>query len=125
MGLFGFVFGKKQDEPLQPTVEEQKNTPSFVPPDDYDGSIVVDSGGFLSTVYDFGNQSRDENSLVQHYRSMSLYPEVDMAIEDIINESIVFNNNKNCVDIDLDQVTGISENIKLRIINEYKNTLKL
>jgi hypothetical protein len=86
--LFGFSFGKRQDEPLSSDIEDQKNTPSFVPPDDYDGSVVIDGGGFLSTVHDFHSQHKDENALVHHYRSMSLYPEVDMAIEDIINDSI-------------------------------------
>jgi hypothetical protein len=27
--------------------------------------------------------------MIQHYRSMALYPEVDAAIEDIVNEAIV------------------------------------
>jgi hypothetical protein len=123
--LFGFAFGKKQEDPLLSNVEEQKNTPSFVPPDDYDGSVVIDAGGFLSTVYDFGSSYRNENSLVQHYRSMSLYPEVDMAIEDIINESIVFNDQKKCIELNLDEVNTISDNIKSKILNEFKNVTKL
>jgi hypothetical protein len=124
LNLFGFLFGKKQNEPLQSTVEDQKTTPSFVPPDDYDGSVVVDAGGFLSTVFDFGAQYRDENALIQQYRSMSLYPEVDLAIEDIVNDSIVFDDNKKCIELNLDQV-ALSENIKSKILNEYKNILKL
>jgi hypothetical protein len=123
--FFGFKFGKKQDEPLLSNVEDQQTTPSFVPPDDYDGSVVIDAGGFLSTVFDFGSNYRDENGLVQHYRSMSLYPEVDMAIEDIINESIVFDDNKKSVELNLDQVTSLSDNIKFKILNEYKSILKL
>lgn len=122
--LFGFQFGKRQDEPLQSTVEEQKTTPSFVPPDDYDGSVVIDAGGFLSTVFDFGAQYKDENSLIQHYRSMSLYPEVDLAIEDIVNDSIVFDNNKKCIELNLDQIQ-LSDNIKSKMFLEYKNILKL
>jgi hypothetical protein len=56
---------------------------------------------------------------------MSLYPEVDMAIEDIINESIVFDDNKKSVELNLDQVTSLSDNIKFKILNEYKSILKL
>ena len=85
---------------------------------------MVDAGGFLSTVFDFGSQYRDENALVQHYRSMSLYPEVDMAIEDIINDSIVFNDNKKAIEVNLDQI-ALSDNIKLKIISEFRNVLKL
>lgn len=123
--LFGFSFGKKQDDPIQPNVEDQKTNPSFVPPDDYDGSVVIDAGGFLSTIYDFGSSYKNENSLIQHYRSMSLYPEVDMAIEDIINDSIVFDDNKKCIDLNLDNVTDISPNIKYKVLNEYKNILRI
>jgi hypothetical protein len=123
--LFGFAFGKRQDDPIQPTVTDQKTNPSFVPPDDYDGSIVVDAGGFLSTVYDFGSNYKNENMLVQQYRSMSLYPEVDMAIEDIINDSMVFDDEKKCVELNLDNITEISDNIKYKILNEYKNVLRL
>ena len=123
--LFGFSFGKRQDEPLSSDIEDQKNTPSFVPPDDYDGSVVIDGGGFLSTVHDFHSQHKDENALVHHYRSMSLYPEVDMAIEDIINDSIVFDDKKKCITLNLDEIEGISDNIKFKILNEHKNILKL
>jgi len=123
--LFGFAFGKRQDDPIQPTVTDQKTNPSFVPPDDYDGSIVVDAGGFLSTVYDFGSNYKNENMLVQQYRSMSLYPEVDMAIEDIINDSMVFDDEKKCVELNLDNITEISDNIKYKVLNEYKNVLRL
>jgi len=122
--LFGFSFLKKQNDPLDANQDDMKSTPSFVPPDDYDGSVVIDAGGFLSTVFDFGSQYRDENALVQHYRSMSLYPEVDMAIEDIINDSIVFDDNKKVVEINLDQI-ALSENIKFKILGEFKNILKL
>jgi hypothetical protein len=122
--LFGFSFLKKQNDSMEMSPEDQKTTPSFVPPDDYDGSVVVDAGGFLSTVFDFGSQYRDENALVQHYRSMSLYPEVDMAIEDIINDSIVFNDNKKAIEVNLDQI-ALSDNIKLKIISEFRNVLKL
>lgn len=123
--LFGFAFSKKQDDPLQKSLEDQKTNPSFVPPDDYDGSVVIDAGGFLSTVYDFGANYKNENSLVQHYRSMSLYPEVDMAIEDIINDSIVFDDEKKCIDLNLDNVIDISDNIKYKVLGEYKQVLKL
>jgi hypothetical protein len=124
LNLFGFLFGKKQNDPLQSTVDDQKTTPSFVPPDDYDGSVVIDAGGFLSTVFDFGAQYRDENALIQQYRSMSLYPEVDLAIEDIVNDSIVFDDTKKCIELNLDQV-ALSENIKSKMFTEYKNILKL
>jgi len=123
--IFGFSFGKKQTDPLQSTLEDQKTTPSFVPPDDYDGSVVIDAGGFLSTVFDFGSHYRDENALVQHYRSMAIYPEVDMAIEDIINDSIVFDDNHKCVELNLDYVNGLSDNIKIKMLNEFKHILRM
>ena len=88
--FFGFLFGKNKDTDVSPITQEVSNLPAFSAPDDYDGTITAESGGFFSTVYDFGGSIRDDNTQLSHYRSMSLYPEVDMAIEDIINESIVF-----------------------------------
>ena len=81
--IFGFSFGRK-DEGLFPDgglTGSSPSTLSFTAPENYDGTQVLETGGFMSSVYDFGGSFIDENSLVRQYRGMSLYPEVDMAIE--------------------------------------------
>jgi hypothetical protein len=123
--FFGFLFGKNKDTDVSPITQEVSNLPAFSAPDDYDGTITAESGGFFSTVYDFGGSIRDDNTQLSHYRSMSLYPEVDMAIEDIINESIVFDEDNNALFLDLSNVDGLSSQIKEKIQKEFKNILKL
>jgi hypothetical protein len=125
MNLYGFLFGKKQDDKNSTDGNAVETQSSFVPPDTYDGTVTVESGGFFSTVYDFGGSIRDENTQLSQYRSMALYPEVDMAIEDIINESIVFDHDNNAIFLDLKNVESLSPQIKEKIHKEFKNILKL
>jgi hypothetical protein len=127
MKLFGFQLGKKEEDKFTQDIpgNTESTQQSFVPPDTYDGTVTVESGGFFSTVYDFGGSIRDENTQLSQYRSMALYPEVDMAIEDIINESIVFDDKNQAVYLDLSNVDNLSLPIKEKIHKEFKNILKL
>jgi len=127
MKLFGFQLGKKEEDKFTQDIPGniEATQQSFVPPDTYDGTVTVESGGFFSTVYDFGGSIRDENTQLSQYRSMALYPEVDMAIEDIINESIVFDDSNMAVHLDLSNVDNLSLPIKDKIHKEFKSILKL
>ena len=120
---FGFSFGKRQDE-VGGLTGDSPSTASFVAPDNYDGTQVIETGGFMSSVYDFGGSFLDENSLIKQYRSMSLYPEVDMAIEDIVTQAICFDREHISVRVDLQNV-NLSDNIKSKIQVEFNNIIKL
>jgi hypothetical protein len=128
--IFGFSIGKKEkteistNEPLQGGLEQPKSQPSFTSPDDYDGTYIVE-GGFYSSYFDFGGALIQENTQIQQYRSMALYPEVDRAIQDIVNDSIVFDDDQDCVKLDLDYVETVSDNIKHKINQEFKTIKKL
>ena len=78
----------------------------------------------FGTFADFSGNARDENQLIAHYRSMALYPEVDSAIEDIVNEAIVLDTDRKPIKIDLDRVS-LSETIKTKMYSEYNHLLKL
>lgn len=122
---FGFSFGKRQEGELIGGLSgDGPSNASFVAPENYDGTQVVESGGFMSSVYDFGGSFLDENSLIKQYRSMSLYPEVDMAIEDIVTQAICFDNQNQSVRLNLDNVS-LSDNIKSKLQLEFSNILKL
>ena len=125
--LFGFTIGKKGKESPKPTsndIEKTKSVKSFVAPDDYDGSLAVEAGGIFGTFIDFNGKIKNENDLINRYRSMSLFPEVDMAITDIINDAIVIDEDKEPVDLVLDKV-NLSNNIKKKIEDEFDVILKL
>jgi hypothetical protein len=115
LDLFGFKLGKKKTESL---------TKEPISPDSYDGSYILETGGVFGTFVDFSGAVRDENQMLQHYRAMALYPEVDAAIEDIVNESIVLDQDRKPVKLNLDHV-NLSETIKTKIYSEYNHILKL
>jgi hypothetical protein len=116
--LFGFSFGRKKGDS-----EDLKST-SFVSPNEYDGAITIDAGGVLGTYIDFTGGIKDENHLIGQYRSIALFPEVDNAIEDIINDAIVMDDENEPVKINLDNLF-LSENIKEKISSEFDEILNL
>ena len=113
--LFGFKLGRKKEE---------KSTQDIITPDSYDGSYILETGGVFGTFVDFSGAVRDENQMIQHYRAMALYPEVDAAIEDIVNEAIVLDQDRKPIKLNLDHV-NLSETIKGKIYMEYNHLLKL
>jgi hypothetical protein len=121
---FGFSFGKKKTDEME-GVEVPKTQPSFISPEDYDGTYVIETGGILSSYFDFGGSLTEENTLIQQYRSMALYPEVDKAIQDIVNDAVVFNDENEAVQMNLDNITFLSENIKSKLQTEFKYIKKL
>lgn len=123
--IFGFSFGKKKSSSDLEGVEVPKTQPSFISPEDYDGTYVIETGGVMSSYFDFGGSLIEENTLIQQYRSMALYPEVDKAISDIVNDAVVFNEKNECVEMNLDNVTNLSDNIKGKLQTEFKVIKKL
>ena len=60
-----------------------------------------------------------EFELIRRYSEMALHPEVDSAIEDVINEAIVSDTNESPVEIDLNHLNA-SDGIKKKIRDEFK-----
>ena len=115
--LFGFNISKQGEE------KEQQNVKSFVPPVQDDGAMEVASGGVYGTYVDLEGNSKSEAELVTRYREMAMQPECDNALEDIVNEAIVINNQSplNIVLDDIDEGKGLKD----RIREEFYNVLKL
>ena len=114
--LFGFSIGRKNAK----TEEDKRNElKSFVKPETDDGASVIDAGaGYFGTYIDFNNEVKSEIEFVNRYREMALYPECESAIEDVVNESIVYDDEKQSIELALDK-TDLSDNIKEKIQNEY------
>ena len=66
--------------------------------------IEIAGGGFFSQVLDTDGRERTELDLIRRYRDIAFQPECDAAIEDIVNEGIVANQNDVAVMISLDQI---------------------
>ena len=113
--LFGFSY-KEQD-----VDEVAKLSP--IPPNMDDG-VTVAAGGLQGYGVDLDGGGAKDVELIRKYRCMALHPEVDSAIEDIVNEAIVSDTNDTPVAIDLSNL-DISERIKTIIREEFSYILHL
>jgi len=118
---FGFEFGKKRTT-KQDKIE--KNLQSFTAPEVYDGTVTVEAGGFFGTALDYSSSMRDESASVVQYRNMSIYPEVDNAIDEIVNASIVLGTDRKPVKLDLGDLP-VSDVIKNKIYREFDRIIHL
>ena len=114
--LFGFSI--EDSDPKSPSIV------SPVPPNNEDGVDHYLSTGFFGSYVDIEGVYRTEFDLLRRYREMSLHPEVDSAIEDIVNEAIVSDSDDSPVKIELSNLNA-SDGIKKRIREEFKNILDL
>jgi hypothetical protein len=114
--LFGFSI--EDTEPLSPSAV------SPVPPNNEDGADHYASSGFFGSYVDIEGVFRTEFDLIKRYREMSLHPECDSAIEDIVNEAIVSDSNDSPVEIELSNLSA-SDGIKNIIRKEFKYILDL
>mgnify|MGYP005815973923 CR=1 FL=1 len=125
--LFGFSIGRQGKEPPKPIsseIERNKKVKSFVGPDEYDGSFEVSGGGVYGQYVDLSGEIKNEFDLIRRFRSMALFPEVDQAVTDIINDAIVIDDEKKPVEINLDSV-NVSASIKTKIETEFDNIKKI
>ena len=109
--LFGFKIEKDDDQ--------NKNVVSPVPQNKEDSSDYYVSSGFYGQYVDIDGVYKSEFELIKRYREMALHPEVDSAIEDIINEAIVSDQNDSPVEIDLENLPA-SAKLKDLIREEFK-----
>ena len=114
--LFGYKIGKEE--------AESEQIKSFVPSVDEDGSVPISGGGIYGTYMDLEGQIRSDSDLIKKYREMALQPECDAAIEDIVNESLVFDDSDYPVQVILDKLEQ-PESIKSKIRDEFYYVMKL
>jgi len=106
--LFGFEFKRKvQVDPA----------PSFAPKEQDDGAVIIAASGAYGTYIDLDGTVRTEAELVTKYREMALQPEVDAAVDEIVNETMSADEEK-IVSIVLDNLK-VSDKIKKAIIEEF------
>lgn len=117
--LFGFEIRRATDP-----VEVQEKQPAFAPEIKDDGAVVVAAGGAYGTYIDLQGAARTEAELVTKYREMALHPEVEKAVDDVINEAIIVEDKEKIVEINLDDVQ-LSPNLKKLVTKEFNNVLSL
>ena len=111
--LFGFQINRKEGQKGQ----------SPVPPS-ADEPIAVAAGGYYGTYVDTDNSARNEYEMIRRYRDMALHPEVDSAVDEVVNEFIVSDANDTPVEINLDNL-DVGNSVKQKIRNEFEHIKKL
>ena len=114
--LFGFSIEDGDNKP--------KGAVSPVPQNNEDGVDHYLTSGFFGSYVDIEGVYRSEYDLIKRYREMALHPEVDGAIEDIVNEAIVSDTNDSPVQIELSNLNA-SDGLKKKIREEFKYLLEL
>ena len=116
--IFGFKIERKnQGAP-------NANVPAFTMPENDDGSMMVSGAGAYGTSLDLDGQYKSEIELILKYREMAQTSDCEIAIDNIINESIVVDDTRNPVDIILDR-TNLSVGIKKKVTDEFHTVLDL
>ena len=104
---------------------DQKTAESFVLPNNDDGAVTVEGvAGSYGAYIDFDATVKNEFELVTRYRELALLPEVDFAIDDIVNEMIVIDGENDSVQINLSNLKT-SATVKKAIEKEFQNILSL
>ena len=118
--LFGFTIGRKQKE------QEQQDRVSFALPQSEDGAIDIAGtpGGAYATYLDMEGSAKNEADLILRYRSMALFPEAELAIDDIVNDAVVSDREMAPVSINLQKV-NISPDIKEKISENFREIIGL
>ena len=114
------LFGFRIERPKK----AEGSVPSFTSPTADDGTIDIAGGGFFGQVLDQDGRERTEIDLIRRYREIAQQPECDTAIEDIVNEGIISNEDDVPVQITLDRLP-FPEKIKRKIRKEFMEVLRL
>ena len=106
------------------SIDDSDNTPdsvvSPVPRSNEDGVDYFVQSGFYGQYVDIEGVYRTEYDLIKRYREMSLHPECDGAIEDVVNEGIVSDLYDSPVEIELSNVNA-TDKLKDKIREEFKH----
>lgn len=111
--VFGFEIKRAKKK-------EEVKSPSIVPPrDDEGGSYATASGTHYGQYLNLGDDdSKDNYQLIMKYRGNAMHPEVDAAIEDIVNEAITGSELTQILELNLENLQ-VSKSIKNKLVEEF------
>ena len=119
--LFGFTIGRKDIVQV-----EKPEQASFALPTQAidDGAVTITSNAYYGTYVDLEGSVRNELELITRYREMANHPELEMAIDEIVNEAITYSTDKRVVDVNTDNLKT-TDSIKKKINEEFETVLRL
>lgn len=116
----GFQLGKKKTK----AQEKEQALDRISAIETFDGTTTIEGGGWFGSTLNSFSGNQDESQSVVQYRNMSLFPELDMAIDEISNAAIVPGTDLKPVKIDM-STCKVSDTIKVKVIREFDNILRL
>ena len=116
--LFGFTISRDKND------EDQKKQQSFSPPHNEDGALTITSAAYYGTYVDLYGTAKNEVELISRYREMAMQPEIESAIDDIVNEAICSDDDGRIIEIVLDGLNQ-PDKIKKAIKDEFHNVLRM
>jgi hypothetical protein len=119
--LFGFKLKGSDDS---------NSNKSFVPPTNDDGAVVVEGAEAYGVQLDLDGVVHNEYQIVSQYRDMVMQPEVDSAIDDIVNAAIVVDEGNPPVSLDCSGIKEqglitLSTSLEKRLQEEFRNISNL
>ncbi len=121
MEFFGLTIKKAERE------EVEKPSSSFALPIDDEGAGLVaaaSSAAYYGVYVDISGMAKDVVQGIQKCREIALFPEVDIALQDIINEAIPQEDDTSLITLDLDDL-DFSDTLKDKIQAEFKRVITL
>ena len=117
--LFGFEIKRKDDK------DEKKKLSFVAPQEDDSAGYVINAGGYFGQYVDMdGGKAKNDADLIMKYREIAMQPETDAAIEDIVNEAIVSDEDSAPVELILDDLEQ-PDRIKKLMQEEFDQIIKL
>ena len=123
--LFGFQITNEKTKDKEGQTDNLVNKEkSFALPQNDDGAVTLQTGAYFGTYVDLEGVVRNEIELITRYREMAMQPELETAIDDIVNEAIVMQGHGLPLDINMDELR-VPDTIKKKIREEFRHILKL
>jgi len=119
MQLFGFEITRTSAEEA-----EKQNLQAIVPANQDEVVQEIAPGGIYGTYLDLEASAKTEADLVTRYREMAMQPECDAAVEDIINDAIIMENNVYPVEVILDE-SKLPTRVKKIVREEFDRLLEI
>ena len=116
--LFGFKISREEQE------QQASAQQSFAVPTSDDGALTISSAAYYGTYVDLDGTAKNEVELISRYREMAMQPELESAIDDIVNEAIVQDDDGRNIKIVMDSLK-VPNKIKTAISTEFDGILRM
>lgn len=102
----------------------EKKSAGIVPPANEDGASVVSTSAsaYYGVYLDVDGAIKNETQAIQSYREVASYPEIDLALQDIINEAIPHEDDRPQISLVMDELDA-SDQLKDAIEEAFNNVL--